>query len=139
MSTQTAHVDAPADEVFALLSDPARWPELEPGLVMDEVHVTPELVGTSYRWHATVGGVPLVRGSGCFTEVVAGRRIVDTASPSWQGTWTCEVVPEASGSRVVARHESAWLLRVPLVGELLDRLLFGHGRQLQRLQALLET
>jgi len=47
--SQTVRVDAPRDMVWAVVSDPARWPEFMDGLTVSEV-LTPRPTGLGSRW-----------------------------------------------------------------------------------------
>ena len=74
IATREALVDAPIDEVWAVLTDLAKWPQWNESVTGMEVH-GPLAAGTEFRWVA--GGMKI---RSRIEEVEAPNRIV------WSGT-----------------------------------------------------
>ena len=71
-------VNAPAEEVFDYLKDPARsWVDFT--TKVHDIKQTPDGVGTTFRWESKVFGFH-VTGINEFTEVVPNQRLVVTGS-----------------------------------------------------------
>ena len=66
--TCSTHIDAPVQSEFEVMKDPASFTELMPGVRFVPEAVTPDGVGTTYRFQTRVGGLP-IPGSGHFTHV----------------------------------------------------------------------
>lgn len=116
------HIAAPVATVFDFFRDPRRWRELGPqGVEFRDVVLTPEGVGTHYGWRARLLGIPL-EGLDVFTEFTPDRHITDRSSSSLEGTWSYDVAPEGSGTRLTVRNRVGSFWRFRPLEHLLDRL-----------------
>ena len=97
------HIDAPADRVWEVMADVARWPEWTP--TVDSVELRrdgPLVVGAE----AEVRQPKLPRASWTVTEVVPGRRFTwEAKGPGIRTVARHEVVPAGTGSEVTLSIE----------------------------------
>ncbi len=73
-------IDAPAERVFEMLTDPRRLPEYAPGLVsVEDIRQTEQHLGDSFRATYSVLGlhIPLDRAE---RDLESGRRLKTTVS-----------------------------------------------------------
>ena len=130
VASREAAVSAQPATVFAAIADVARHPEWRSGVTKVEVLGTDPL---KWREHA--------RGDVITFEAVDNRppallrvRIADPDLP-FGGTWTYELVPEASGTRVrVTEHGEVY----NPVFRFMSRFVFGHTATLDRFMADLQ-
>lgn len=110
-----------------------------PGVVFTDIAMTPDGVGTRYRFETRVAGFP-VRGSGRFTQVEANRRIHDETSIGVEGSFDWRFEHEGDGVNVTIEHHPGRLWHLPIVGRLLADNYQRTDRQvLERLKAKLES
>ena len=134
--TCSTHIDAPVQSVFEVMRDPASFTELMPGVQFVPEVITPDGVGTTYRFQTRVAGLP-IRGSGRLTQVEANRHIRDETSIPIEGSvdyWFED--DEDGGTRVTIEHHPGWLWGVPVLGRLLAD---SYARDDQRVLALLKA
>ena len=74
--TNSIHIDAPVGKVFACVMDPSNFNQLMPDVTFSDVSLTPDGVGTTYRFETRVAGRP-IRGRGEYTEFTPDRHIHD--------------------------------------------------------------
>ena len=128
-SGETVVAAAPGD-VFARISDVARYPEWRTDVDLVEV-----LPGTPVRWRERSGGDVITY------EVVERRpperlrvRIADPGLP-FGGTWTYELRPEAAATRVViTEHGEVY----NPVFRFMSRFVFGHTASITKVLRALE-
>jgi uncharacterized protein YndB with AHSA1/START domain len=108
-ATESAHLSAPPDEVFALITDVERLPEWNrhvPEVIQPDTHLT---VGAEWvvKMHAMGGSWPSrarVLMIDPTTRQFAHRSWSDDGNPSY-ALWDWQVDPEGDGSRVTVRYE----------------------------------
>ena len=119
---RSVHIDAPVEKVFDYMKDPHHFLEAFPekdrsNMAVTEVNLTPDGVGSTF---SMVGRMFLVHLTWVFTreEYTANQRIVDHANLG--GVWTSTFEPDATGTTLSLAF--GWSSRVPLVGQVADRL-----------------
>jgi uncharacterized membrane protein len=133
------HIDAPVDEAFDCVKNPASFNLLMPEAVFTDIAMTPDGVGTRYRFETRVAGFA-IRGTGEFTEVEANRRIHDETSIGVEGSFDWRFEPVGDGVRVTIEHQPGRWWGVPILGRLLAAVYERTDRQvLARLKAKLEA
>ena len=97
------HIDAPAQQVWDVLYDVARWPEWTPTVdSVERLDDGPFGVGSRARLHQP----KLPRAEWEVTEVVDGRSFTwEARGPGMKTIASHEVVPDASGSTVTLSIE----------------------------------
>ena len=133
--TCSAYIDAPVQSVFEVMRDPASFTELMPGVRFVPEVITPDGVGTTYRFQTRVAGLP-IRGSGRFTQVKANRHIRDETSIPIEGSFDYRFEDEDGGTRVTIEHHPGRLWGVPVLGRLLAD---SYARDDQQVLALLKA
>ena len=136
--TNSIHIDAPVAEVFACVRDPSNFNQLMPDVTFSDVSLTPDGVGTTYRFETRVAGLP-IRGRGEYTEFTPERHIHDDTTVSSEGSfdWTFETKGE--GVRVTITHSPGRYRGLPIIGRLLARNCEQMDREvLARLKSRLE-
>ncbi len=129
------HIDAPVESVFEVMKDPASFTGLMPGVRFVPEVVTPDGVGTTYRFQTRVAGLP-IRGSGRFTQVEANCHIRDETSIPIEGSVDYWFEDRDGGTRVTIEHHPGRLWGVPVLGRLLAD---SYARDDQRVLALLKA
>lgn len=136
--TSSIHIEASAESVFDCVKNPGSFNELMPGVTFTVITITPDGVGTRYRFATRVAGVP-IRGAGEFTEVEPKRRILDETSIGMEGSLEWRFEPESDGARVTIEHHPGRLWGLPIVGRVLADSYERMDREvLARLKAKLE-
>jgi uncharacterized protein YndB with AHSA1/START domain len=136
--TNSIHIDAPVGEVFAYVRDPSHFNLLMPDVTFSDVALTPDGVGTSYRFETRVAGLP-IRGRGEYPEFTPDRHIHDDTSVASEGSfdWTFEA--EGDGVRVTITHLPGRYWGLPIIGRLLAHNYEQMDQQiLVRLKSMLE-
>jgi carbon monoxide dehydrogenase subunit G len=137
--TCSIHINAPVQAVFDVVKNPASFSELMPGVQFTPEVITPDGVGTTYRFQARVAGLP-VRGSGRFAQVAANRHIRDETSIPIEGSFDYWFEVEDGGTRVTIEHHPGRLWGLPVLGRLLADSYARADRQvLALLKAKLEA
>jgi len=133
------HIDAPLDTAFDCVKNPGSFNELMPEVTFTDIAMTPDGVGTRYRFETKVAGIP-IRGTGEFTEVETNLRIHDETSIGVEGSFDWRFESEGDGVRVSIEHHPGRLWALPIVGRFLAD---GYERTdrevLARLKAKLES
>ncbi len=86
-------IDAPAERVFEVLTDPKRLPEYAPGLVsVEDIQQTEQHLGDSFRATYAVLGLhfPMIFTA---TEYEQPTRLTTRFEGGMKGTWTWMLVP----------------------------------------------
>lgn len=133
--TCSIHINAPVETVFDVMKNPASFTELMPGVQFTPDVITPEGVGTTYRFQTRVAGKP-IRGSGRFTRVEATRHIRDETSIPIEGSFDYWFEVEDGGTRVTIEHHPGRFWGVPVLGRLLAD---SYARDDRQMLALLKT
>jgi len=133
---KSVHVDAPVEKVFDYVKDPVHFYDAMPAgkhekVVLGDVKVAPEGVGTTYKWTAREFGVKVLSGVMTREEYVVNERIVDRSStgPIW--TWTVE--PDGTGTTLTLAYEHS--SKIPLVGQGLDKVMWNGDKDLETMLA----
>jgi carbon monoxide dehydrogenase subunit G len=129
------YIDAPVQSVFEVMKDPATFTELMPGVEFVPEVITPDGVGTTYRFQTRLAGLP-IRGSGRFTQVESNRHIRDETSIPIEGSFDYWFEAENGGTRVTIEHHPGRFWGVPVLGRLLAD---SDARDDQRVLALLKA
>jgi uncharacterized protein YndB with AHSA1/START domain len=116
-ATKTMHIDAKPERVMSFFLD---WTATPPGMTMEVVHESPDVVGNSYEWTFKMLGMPR-KGVTVYTDYVPAERLAFRNFGVLEGTSTWTVEPEDGGSKVTVQVESR--LAVPLIGRFLDPIL----------------
>ena len=116
--TNSIHIDAPVREVFAYVRDPSNFNQLMPDVTFSDVSLTPDGVGTTYRFETRVAGLP-IRGRGEYTEFTPDRHIHDDTSVASEGAFDWTFEPEGEGVRVTITHSPGRYWGLPIIGRLL--------------------
>jgi hypothetical protein len=116
-ATKTQHIDATPEQVFSFMLDPTFTP---PGMTMEVVHESPDIVGNSYQWTFKMLGMPR-KGIAVCTDYVPGKRMVFRNFGAMEGTQTETVEADNGGSMVTYEMDSH--IAVPLISRFLDPML----------------
>lgn len=113
-----ARLDHPPERVFPYLANPSRWHEFAPAVFQRrQIDDGPHGVGT--RWAAIDRIGPFkVHFTDELVERDADRRVVWDSTTPWNSRVEYVCVPEAGGTRVLARYEgdvAGWLRLVALL------------------------
>jgi len=134
---KAVHVDAPVEKVFDYVKDPAHFYDAMPAgkhgeTVLGDVKLTPEGVGSTYKWTAREFGVKVLSGVMTREEYVVNERIVDRSStgPIW--TWTFR--PDGAGTTLTLAYE--YSTRIPLVGQAVDKIMWNGDKDLETMLAV---
>ena len=116
-ATKTLHTDATPDRVMSFFLDSTATP---PGMTMEAVHESPDVVGNSYEWTFKMLGIPR-KGVTVYTDYVPGERLASRNFGAMEGSSTVTVEPDNGGSKVTFEMDSR--LPVPLISRFLDPML----------------
>lgn len=133
--TCSIHIDAPVRTVFDVMKDPASFTELMPGVQFTPDVITPDGVGTTYRFQTRFAGLP-IRGSGRFTQVETNRHIRDESSIPIEGSFDYWFEVEEGGTRVTIEHHPGRFWSLPVLGRLLAD---SYARDDRQMLALLKA
>jgi uncharacterized protein YndB with AHSA1/START domain len=133
--TCSIHINAPVQTVFDVMKDPASFSQFMPGVQFTPEVITPDGVGTTYRFQTRVAALP-IRGSGRFTQVEADRHIRDETSIPIEGFFDYWFEVEEGGTRVTIEHHPGRFWGVPVLGRLLAD---SYARDDRQLLALLKA
>jgi hypothetical protein len=111
------HVDTKPEQVTSYFVDSSFTP---PGMTMEAVYESPEVVGNSYEWTVKMLGMPR-KGVTVYTEYVPGERVAFRNFGALEGTSTWTVEPEEGGSKATVDWDAH--LAIPVIGRLLDPIL----------------
>lgn len=136
LHTRSVHIDAPVEKVFDYVKDPHHFfaafdEDWSKHTAIAEVNMTPEGVGSTYR---LVGRMLLffhMEWVMTREEYVPNTRIVDHANLG--GVWTYTFEPDETGSTLTMAF--GWSSKVPLVGEVADRVGWKGDADLDRVLA----
>ena len=114
--TYAVSIDAPVHAVFEYCRDPRRILAGDPKVVVSDVSLTPEGVGTT--WHIVAEGVVTEETTTEYVEFVPAERIVWKSHPTVSvagmtkeithgPTWTWTFAPEDGGTRLVVEFLEA--------------------------------
>lgn len=132
-------VRARVEVAFDCMKNPSSFNDLMPGVRFTDVVMTPEGVGTTYRFETRVAGLP-IRGSGRFTAFEANRHIRDETSIAMEGSFDYLFEADGDGARVTIEHHPGRFWDLPIIGRLIaDSYERDDRGVLQRLKTKLET
>lgn len=119
-------IDAPVSDVFAFLADPGQLWTLFPDVAVRDVHLTPDVVGSSARLYSHWRGLHM-EGSVETVEAVRDQRLVNQiAFRAESPLWTFTVEPAGQGTRLTAKGE--WHVKMPGVGSRVESMLVREHR-----------
>ena len=98
-------IDAPAERVFALLTDPRRLPEYAPGLVsVEDIRQTEQHLGDSFRATYSVLGLhfPMTFTA---TEYEQPTKLTTRFEGGMKGTWTWRLSPRGKSTHLTTAME----------------------------------
>ena len=116
-ATKTMHADVEPERVTSFLVDPS---VNAPGMSMEVVHESPDVVGNSYEWTSKMLGIPR-KGVTVITEYVPGERVASRSFGAMEGTSTWTIEPEDGGSKATVQFE--FRIPVPLIDRFFDPIL----------------
>ncbi len=129
---RSVHIDAPVETVFDYVKDPHHFFESFPEgdrshMALGEVTLTPEGVGSTFKMMGRMFLLFYMEWVLTREEYIPNERIVDHASAG--GVWTYTFEPaEPAGTTLSLAF--GWSSKVPLVGELIDRVSWDGDRDL---------
>ncbi|MBU1878413.1 MAG: SRPBCC family protein [Chloroflexi bacterium] len=123
---KTITINAPVEQVFGYISDPANLPEIWPS--MEEVQDVLWLPtgGTSFQWVYKMAGMRF-EGASETTEYIPNQRIVTQSTTGIANTFTWTYQSEDGGTRVTL--EVAYTVPVPLLGKLAAALIVRQNER----------
>jgi uncharacterized protein YndB with AHSA1/START domain len=123
---KTAIIDAPIEQVFSYVEDPANVPEYWPSVIeVKDVESLPG-GGFKYRWVYKMAGVRFEGGTETTEFVVNARTVsVNTGGVSGTVTWTYQV--EAGKTQVT--FEAEYTVHIPLLRKLAESFLAKVNEQ----------
>ena len=99
--TKSITIDAPVEDVFDHLKDPARsWVDF--ATTVHDIQRTPDGVGTTFAWNSRMFGFD-VTGTNEYTEVVPNRRLVVSASKGF--VFAFDLQPDGAGTTLTLTEE----------------------------------
>ena len=116
-ATKSMHDDAKPEAVMSFFLDSTATP---PGMMMEAVYESPDVVGNSYEWTFKMLGMPR-KGVTVYTDYVPGERLTSRNFGALEGTSTVTVEPDNGGSKVTFEMDSH--IAVPLISRFLDPML----------------
>jgi uncharacterized protein YndB with AHSA1/START domain len=123
---KTIKIDAPVEEVFGYVEEPANVPEYWPSVIeVKDVEPLPN-GGTKYRWVYKMAGVRF-EGSSEAMEYVPNQRTVTDNKGGVPGTITWTYEPEDGGTKVT--FEAEYTVNVPLLRRLAESFLVKVNEQ----------
>ena len=114
---KTITINAPVEEVFGYVEEPANVPEYWPSVI--EVKDVEELPngGTKYAWVYKMAGVRF-EGTSEDTEHITNQRVVSKSKGGIESTITWTFQPEDGGTKVT--FEAEYTVPIPLLGKLAE-------------------
>lgn len=138
-SIASIHIEAPVKKVFDFVKNPTNINDLPHAMVVKDVQLTREGVGTNYSWKSRYDWLP-VGGFHVCTEFVSNRRITFKSSRSFDGQVTYSFEPEGTGTKFTMSVEPRSFWSMPLVGDLWTWFMkIGQEDALSDVKAALET
>ena len=123
---KTITINAPVEEVFGYVEEPANVPEYWPSVIeVKDVEPLPN-GGTKYRWVYKMAGVRF-EGSSEAMEYVPNQRTVTDNKGGVPGTITWTYEPEDGGTKVT--FEAEYTVNVPLLRRLAESFLVKVNEQ----------
>ncbi len=116
-ATKSTHVEAKPEQVMSFFLDSTATP---PGMTMEAVYESPDVVGNSYEWTFKMLGMSR-KGVTVYTDHVPGERLTSRNFGAMEGTSTVTVEPDNGGSKVTFDMDSR--IAVPLISRFLDPML----------------
>lgn len=116
-----ATINAPAEQIFAILDDPARLPDYMPGITnVSDVVQTDERVGDTAKFTYKVLGLSFDY-TGTVTEWEKDRKFVSRMDqPIMAGTYSASVEPQGDAAEVTLRMD--YDIKLGLLGRAINRI-----------------
>lgn len=115
---RTIEIKAPAEKIFAYVTDPKNLPEIWPSLwEVKDVKQLPEGVGSTYKWAYKMAGMRF-EGTTEVTEFVPNKWAVVKDHGAIEGTRTFQLKPENGWTKYTATVE--YTIPRPLLGKLAE-------------------
>lgn len=123
---KTITINAPVEEVFGYVEEPANVPEYWPSVI--EVKDVEQLQngGTKYRWVYKMAGVRF-EGSSEAIEYIPNQRTINDNKGGVPGTITWTYEPEDGGTKVT--FEAEYTVNLPLLRRLAESFLIKVNEQ----------
>lgn len=136
---RSVHIDAPVEKVFDYVQDPQHFleafdEEMRRHMALAEVNITPEGVGSTFRVMGRMFLIFHMEWVMTREEYVPNERIVDHGNLG--GAWTYTFEPDDTGTTLTLAF--GWSSKVPLVGELADRIGWSGDKDLDAMLANLK-
>jgi uncharacterized protein YndB with AHSA1/START domain len=123
---KTITINAPVEEVFGYVEEPANVPEYWPSVIeVKDVEPLPS-GGTKYRWVYKMAGVRF-EGSSEAIEYLPNQRTITDNKGGVPGTITWTYEPEDGGTKVT--FEAEYTVNVPLLRRLAESFLVKVNEQ----------
>lgn len=123
--SESAHIRASVDRVFAYVTEPTTLPEWLPSMV--EVHnVIGTGLGQQYEWTYKMAGM-LFRGQSTVVEHVPPKCSVHQSIGMIGSTWTLRFEPHDEGTTFTLEVE--YTVPVPVLGKLAERLIANRDKR----------
>ena len=98
-------IDAPAERVFEMLSDPRRLPEYAPGLIsVEDIRQTEQHIGDSFRATYSVLGMHILM-TFTATEYEQPTKLTTRFEGGMKGTWTWNLSPQGESTHLTTAME----------------------------------
>lgn len=114
-------IEAPVEKVFDFAKDIGKLWGSFPGIIVRDVHLTPDGAGSSVDWATKVLGVAVYQGHSEYTEVVPNERIRAKSDVMGGPTFLFTFEPTGEESTTVT-VEGEYHFDVPVIGDQLDHL-----------------
>jgi uncharacterized protein YndB with AHSA1/START domain len=123
---KTITINAPVEEVFGYVEEPANVPEYWPSVIeVKDVEQLPN-GGTKYRWVYKMAGVRF-EGSSEAIEYIPNQRTINDNKGGVPGTITWTYEPEDGGTKVT--FEAEYTVNLPLLRRLAESFLIKVNEQ----------
>lgn len=130
-TTVTIDIEAPVGKVFTFWADPGNWKQVASAeYTFEDIVVTPEGVGTTYREVEKLAPGVCLKYRGSFTDFAANERIVEDYDGHLAGRFVYQFEPQGSGTRFTLTHIPATIGKVPAVGAIMERQMAHKLRRL---------
>ncbi|UCD68133.1 MAG: SRPBCC family protein [Betaproteobacteria bacterium] len=128
---RTIAINAPVEQVFTYIAEPNSMLEYLPEMMeVREVNLTEQGVGSRYRWTYKLAGIRF-EGESVVTEFVPNRRRVSETKRGIVSTWTWDLEPSESGTKLTLIVKYA--IPVPALGKL------GEAFMLRKQEAMADV
>lgn len=123
--SNSIHINAPVEEVFAYVTDPSNAPEWFVGMT-EASDITGSGVGMHYHWKYRMVGVPL-QGEGTFIEYVPSERTVLETKGGITSKFTYTFEAHEGGTKLSV--ETDYTIPIPVLGKLAEKLVLKRNQR----------